>query len=1529
LSERRRRWLRWLGRSVGLCALALASAALVVAFALGTAPGRARLLGVLLARVDPLIPGRLEIDRLERLDPFAIRLDGVRLYDPASTEVLGLSTLRVELAPLELLRGRIVLRSLALGPSHIDLRELDSRGRGLLGAVIAPDAPAPPPNGSERAPPYVRIDAISITDLNVTAPALAPPWADLGVEHLDAAASLEIDGAPELTLHSLACDVRRGDRPLLRLARVTAHVAGPGAPSTLALGLELGEARLSATASAVLTPPSALETSPLAAELHLAGLRAETLSELFEEPELAQAYVGPVALDVSISGSLAQLDARGALGTNAGTLALHAELRERRWFELVATAHELVASQLRADLPAPPLSFEIAASLDRADPGRLPIALRMRSARFGAIPLPELSASGNWDGERLSDLRIDLTQGQSALGARGHVEVGGALDLAVTANVRSEELSRWAKAAGLSQPARGMLSADLRLARSPSGALSIQGGARARALRLPALSLDDARVDVDLAGRPLTLAGRADVHVDGLTSGGIHVPRAELRLEGGPAAYRLRAGGDVERLSATLDLHARRDAERFLVRGSARGTYARVPFELGIRRTTLAPVGWIETAGIELEAGGQRIIVTGGYGRASSVLSIAAPALDVAELARLAEVGDGWTGHGQLALNVRGRPEAPALDATLKLTELSRDGKAPLRADVGVQLDAESGRASLAAAFDSDPAPGWLAASLALTSEFRGGSGWTQRLLAARHHLELDVKRLDASGLTPWVERPLPAAQLSMSAKLDGSLQQPVLHAVLRGELPESFGLGPLTAEQQLDYADGAFGARLVVADALGQWLSLGAELSLPEGAAADATAIVAHAGELGHGARWQLELDAAQRRLGTFWTDAPDAIASLAIDGRLRLAHEPGAEPEGRASFRIAESALVRSPAGCTDAGSELALVAELRRRVLSASLLATQRGTELLRATTTATLELASALRGGAVSLGALSGELTSRGLDLQKVPYLCRRVRGRLDARASLVDLLSAEPSLQAVVVANGLSLGAEPSLDLKLTARADRDDAEASLSVLGPRGRSTLTARLPISWSAGRFAVAADAPLSAEARLVELPIAPLLDPAGALSYATGWVSGNVKVGGTLSAPEPSGDLELHDAELTATALAQPLHGVRGRFAFNRQSLQISHFEAHDRDGLLALSGQVDRRANEAIDLKLDVTAKSFPLRQRGQVVATTSGHAKIAATLSRGRSDVAVQLLDADTWLEKVQARTGIDLRAHPDFVITATTAAATAGGDGPRAEPEPDPSESHITLDASDHFWIKRDDFAIQLSTRLQASIEQGQTRIKGRVDIFRGYLDLMGRVFDVDRNSHLEFTGTSTPDPVVDITATHEHKSSGQTVKVQIGGRGSKPVLSFFIDDVEASAGQALEVLVGRRSSGNEDWARKDVASFVSGLTAGLLATSARRELGAAAPIIMIEPGEQTGDGRIRAGFELDALVPSGLRQLITGVYVEGIVEREGSGNQGSQGQAASTQAGVLVELYFPHQLFSTGQWGPGTTWSLDWGWQL
>ena len=83
-----------------------------------------------------------------------------------------------------------------------------------------------------------------------------------------------------------------------------------------------------------------------------------------------------------------------------------------------------------------------------------------------------------------------------------------------------------------------------------------------------------------------------------------------------------------------------------------------------------------------------------------------------------------------------------------------------------------------------------------------------------------------------------------------------------------------------------------------------------------------------------------------------------------------------------------------------------------------------------------------------------------------------------------------------------------------------------------------------------------------------------------------------------------------------------------------------------------------------------------------------------------------------------------------------------------------------------------------------------------------------------------------------------------------------------------------------------------------------------------------VEPGDETQGGRVRAGFELDSLVPGFLENVIRGVYVEGIIA------SGSDQQQQDTQGGVLLELYLPHDLVTSGQYGPGETWSVDLGWE-
>jgi hypothetical protein len=252
----------------------------------------------------------------------------------------------------------------------------------------------------------------------------------------------------------------------------------------------------------------------------------------------------------------------------------------------------------------------------------------------------------------------------------------------------------------------------------------------------------------------------------------------------------------------------------------------------------------------------------------------------------------------------------------------------------------------------------------------------------------------------------------------------------------------------------------------------------------------------------------------------------------------------------------------------------------------------------------------------------------------------------------------------------------------------------------------------------------------------------------------------------------------------------------------------------------------------------------------------------------------------------------------------------------------------LELNAHERIWIKRDDFAVKIGAKLRTEIAGGSASVTGKVSLLRGYLTLMGKDFEIDKGSTLTFTGSAKPDPVLDITAVHQNRRSGENVSVLITGRAEKPILTFKVDDKEVSAGEAFQAIYGSQQSNEDPQGADDQAkAFVGGLTAGLLATTARRELGAAAPIIMIEPGSQAGSGRVRAGFEFDSLVPSFLKDVITGVYFEGIVSKESA--EGSKQSDARTEAGVLLEFYFPKNFFTGGQYGPGPTWSMDVGWQL
>lgn len=1476
-----------------LTGAAVLALALALWLATATSWGRARLLAVALGQADALLPGTLQVGTLTRLTPWGVTLTELRLRDPAGAEVIALGRVQAELDPASLLGGRFVITQLDIGPGHVDLRQLDAAGRGLLAALVDPEAPKAEAGG---APPYVRIDQLRLHGLSVRAPDL-PPWEALELREIELSARVELDQHPRVQLEALTCRVFQGARPWLDVGPVAALLEHPGKPSWLRAQATIGGSSLRLAARGLLPPSPGFDDAPLTAELHVDELRATTLSDMLADPSLASLFAGALRLELSASGTPNDLTLDSILHAPAGPTRLRLTVEDQTRLELTSSARELVLRRLRADLPDEPLTFSVTCSAEIVDRSRIPLRLQLHSGEFGRHILPELSAQATWAGRALHQLSLEARRGQSSLQVTGDLDLDSGWDLETRAALHGTELGALAEIAGFAQQPAGELVAELRLKRTAAGDSSVAGQVGARGLTLAGLSLARGDVSIDVAGSPPDLSGSVRAELRGMRAGDTRLRRADLRLEGGPKRYRLRADADLPRLQAHADLQLQRRDRELGIEGAASGELDGTAFALTLAPTTLGPTGNIDTRGIEVQVDGQRLTASGKLGAAGSALVVSARQLELQALSRRLGIVPEIAGRAELEAHLSGSLREPVVRLQLSARQLRRSGSAPLDAALDARLDAPAGQLELQArlAPSGPPTPDALDAQLRLSSSFAAGPDWLDRLGTPEGSLRVDLRHFELEVLEPWAGRPLPVR-------------------------------GALGVQLALDHADGQLRAELGVADARGPWLDFDAELALPEGEKPADAGLAALLRELLANARWTARLSAARRPLHEAALGA-DLPRHLDIQGSLDVSHQPGDEPRARASARLTQNAAREAPAGCEVEGMELSLDAELERGQLTATVLGRHRQAELLRATSHMDVRLEPMLRGGSPRLGAVSSRWLSRQLDLTNVPFLCQRLKGTLDASVDIVDALGARPTLDVSVTASQLSLGAKPALDLKLQAHADHAAARAAADVTAPLGASRFEAALPISWSGGRLTVSPDARLSAQARLQNLPIAPLLDPAGAVSHAQGSVSGELFAEGPLTELVPSGHLEVQDAELTATALAQPLHGVRGRFAFKDKRIEITKLEARDRDGLLELNGRVELRDPSAVDTALTVKVTEFPLRQQGQVVATTSGEASINARITADRTDVAVVLKNADTWLEKAPSRRGLSLEAHPDVVVAGV---ARASADAPSGNSGAQPPgvgssgrQSRLSLDATDHFWVKREDFAIQLSMRLVAQLGQAQTRVKGRVDLHRGYLDLMGRVFEIRRGSHLEFTGAELTDPVVAIEAAHERRSSGKTIHVEISGRASRPELRFFVDDREASAGEALEELVGRQSGSSEESARSDAASFVSGLTAGLLATSARRELGAAAPIIMIEPGAQTGEGRLRAGFELDSLIPDALASLITGVYLEGIVTKEEAAGQ------QSTQAGVLVELYFPHQLFSTGQWGPGATWSIDWGWQL
>jgi len=1538
--------------ALGVFALALV---LLVSLTLGTRVGRNLLLVQALAAVNDAIPGRIQVLNFSEFSLASLELEGISVFDPAGKQVLSLAQLRIEGDWVALRADDLRVTRVRLHDGFVDVSNIEQQRKGLVAAFVDPDAPPSPP--STTPPPYVLVEAIELDAIAVRLPrphATAPDK----LERLRLRASFELDKTPRAEVHALSFDVQRDAERVGRLTELKALLGRGKEASKLALAADLAGARLDVALRGVAPPEPTWRTAPLQADVKLVGVTGARIGTLAGDAALSGVFLGAADLELNASGSARKLAAKLKLASAAGKLELGVRLNELSDLVFELTTPGLTPSRLQAQ--APPHTV-VAALRGRVDISQAPKSFRVHElvlsdASVDGEALPKLELAALVSERDLTQLKLHVADSASKLEVTGNAGFDGSAKLDVSARVEAETLRRVARLAGEARKIDGSVAVDLDVAREANGRLRAQGKIQGRKLAFDTTSLALVAIDVNLQGTPPELQGAVDVRLERLVAGEVEVQSAALEVRGGPVRYAiaLRARSNQGAADLTAQLSREKSGD-LLVEAKATGTRSGEPVALEVLATKISPAGSVATEGIQVTVAQQRLDVRGSATPAEAALDVEAAKIDLAAFNRLLALKEKLRGHASLQLGLRGRWQRPEVVVALEGRGVALGERPELDLSLAGQLNAPEGIADLKLSVtDVVAAPRSehrLGLALDAESRFSTHGPLAQAFEGAEYRALLELKQLDLA----FVEAHLPKQTTlpvlgDVTAKLEvsGRATAPALALHLDADLEPSWSKRHLSVSHDLLLENGRLGADLQISDATGVWVDVNATTSLPPFAQ-----LGEQARELAQTERWRLKLNVAERELRQL-PIPQERLASLppaSVAASLDAAHEPEQEPELDLALVLRQKRGLETQAGCTTKDLRVDTDVSLARGDLVVRLLARQAQRELVNLDAEARVFVANALSGGKPELGRITANLKSRDLELSTLPFVCQRFGGKVNLAAHVDDPLGERPDVALALKVGNLTAGSKTSVDTSLDLFVKPDEAGLDAKVRHGVNSSTVTLRLPVELGGGRFKIDDKARLRGELALRHLPIEPFLDPEGSISYATGTLSGHAKVSGSLKSPRVTGAIDLEELGFTATDMAQPLRDVGGQVRFTERRVELKGFEAHDKDGVLRVDGSVDFANLKRIQGDFHVRADEFPMRQQGQVVATTDVDARIKSTLTPQKSQVKILLREVDTWLETAPVRQGIALKGHSDVVVNGRPAVperdenAAAARSSPEAQapqqrrpeagkaPAKDASKAQgsskvteIQLDARDKFWVKRDDFAVKLAALVTARIVGEDVWVEGSVEIDRGYLQLFGKVFEIERGSELEFIGSPEPNPVLNIRAVHENRRSGERVKVVITGRGSAPVLTFFVDDVTVTAGDAFVALFGaQRSNEDPDAAQDQAKNFVGGLTAGVLATAARRELGAAAPILMIEPGGGTEETRLRAGFELDSIVPRFLRPIVTGMYFEGIVANDQNANT----QDANVHGGALLEIYFPRDFFTTGQYGPGTTWSVDLGWQL
>ncbi len=370
-------------------------------------------------------------------------------------------------------------------------------------------------------------------------------------------------------------------------------------------------------------------------------------------------------------------------------------------------------------------------------------------------------------------------------------------------------------------------------------------------------------------------------------------------------------------------------------------------------------------------------------------------------------------------------------------------------------------------------------------------------------------------------------------------------------------------------------------------------------------------------------------------------------------------------------------------------------------------------------------------------------------------------------------------------------------------------------------------------------------------------------------------SLDITGTLAKPNVQGFAELHFDELAVAAAGLYQQGVVARIDVLPDALRLQPLELRSEGGAfdLAVTVAVPTFAPDDIALNGALRLDRFRILGRDDASAVMSGSASLGGTLAA--PVVAGDLTFDEARLSPALGGRKLQTVGVPDDVVFVTADGLEEASVGASARARRLAGALVLDLGVhlpSRHVRIVNDMVDIMPAGDLKLLAQGGPLSIEGQISVVEGTVEFYGKRFVLSDQSLVVFTGGTTIDPRLDVSAVYDishvdleplglSSNADSNIRLAVTGTASKPVLELSSDPSMDQTSIISTMLVGSpigsgQTRAQEAGVERQTLNMVVGLATGQLAQLLTGDL--PIDVFRVEAGEQgLATARITVGKRL------------------------------------------------------------------------